>query len=78
MLYYYILTYIKLHSIYTTSATTTIKIFSQKKEKENNDNQILLGGIGGSIRPLALISFIKSELPCRALCALGVILIFIS
>ena len=78
MFYYCILTSIKLLLISTTSATTTIKTSSQKTEKAKNDNQILLGVKGGSIRSLASILLIKPELPCRVLCSPGIILNFIS
>ena len=77
MLYYCILTFIKLHLISTTSATTTINVFLEEKEAKY-DNQILLSGKGRSIRSLASILFIKSELTYRALCAPGVILNLIS
>ena len=55
MVDYYILTYIKLHSIYTILGNTTIKTSSWKKERANNDNQMLLDDKGGSIRSLTLI-----------------------
>ena len=35
MLYYYILTFIKLHLISTTSATTTTNVFLEEKEAKN-------------------------------------------
>ena len=35
MLYYYILTFIKLHLISTPSATTTINVFLEEKEAKN-------------------------------------------